>query len=54
MEKDLDQHRRDQRQALSDRLRKRKAAQKEALQRAGAGTEETAAAMKVLEVDGER
>ncbi|CAM9142208.1 unnamed protein product, partial [Sphacelaria rigidula] len=54
LEKDLDQHRRDQRKALSDRLRKRKAAQAEALQRAGAGAEETVAAMKALESDSER
>lgn len=54
LEKDLDQHRRDQRKALSDRLRKRKAAQAEALQRAGAGAEETVAAMKALESDNER
>lgn len=54
LDKELEQHCRDQRVALASRLRKRKAAKEEALRRAGAGEEETAAAMQALEFDAER
>ncbi len=54
LDKELEEHCRDQRAALASRLRKRKAAKKESLRRAGAGEEETAAAMQALDFDSER
>lgn len=54
LEKELEQHCRDQRAALASRLRKRKAAKEESLRRAGAGEEETTAAMQALEFEAER
>lgn len=54
LEKELEQHCRDQRAALASRLRKRKATKEESLHRAGAGEEETAAAMQALEFEAER
>lgn len=52
--KELEEHSRDQRAALASRLRERKAAKEEALRRAGAGEEEVAAAMQALDFDAER
>lgn len=54
LDKEMEQHCRDQRVALASRLRKRKAAKEEALRRAGAGEEEITAAMQALDFDGER
>ncbi|CAM9892070.1 unnamed protein product, partial [Ectocarpus sp. 13 AM-2016] len=54
LEKELKQHCKDQRAALANRLRKRKAAKEESLCRAGAGEEETAAALQTLEFEAER
>lgn len=54
LEKDLEQHCRDQRAALASRLRKKKAAKEESLRWAGAGAEETVAAMQAEEFEAER
>lgn len=54
LDKELEQHSRDQRAALTGRLRKRKAAKEEALRHAGAGEEETAAAMQAFDFDADR
>lgn len=53
-EKELEEHHRDQRAALSGRLRKRRLAKQDALRKAGAGEEEMAAAMKAMDFEDER
>lgn len=54
LDKEMEQHCREQRVALASRLHKRKASKEDALRRAGAGQEEIAAAMQALDFDGER
>lgn len=54
LEKDFEKYRREQRAALSNRLRKRRAAKEEALRNAGATKAETASAWKSLDFDDER
>ncbi|CAM9214458.1 unnamed protein product, partial [Scytosiphon promiscuus] len=54
LDKELEQHCRDQRAALTGRLRKKKAVKEEALRRAGAGEEETAAAMEAFDFEADR
>ena len=53
-EKELEEYCRDQRAALSGRLRKRRSAKQEALRKAGVGEEEMAAAMKAADFEDER